>query len=94
MSAKNWEQALALANDVRLKRAKIKREIKVGKRDIGLCLELPEVQNMLVQELLIAQPRWGLARANRLMLKMGVGQLKKVGSLSKRQKQMLINGTR
>src|SRR4051794_26397579 len=54
-------QALARANEVRLARAALKRDITAGRREVTeVILESPwEADSMSLSELLCSQRRWG-----------------------------------
>lgn len=80
-------QALERANRIRLARAELKRAISGGERAVADVLrEPPEcAETMQVVDLLMAQRRWGRARARRLLLSAAVSELKTVGSLTARQ---------
>lgn len=85
-------QALARANQVRLARAALKREIGAGRRCVvETVIERPwEVESMTLSELLRSQRRWGRARARKLLTSIGLGEGKRLGSLTERQVGILV----
>jgi hypothetical protein len=85
-------QALARANQVRLARAALKRDIGAGRRGvIDTVVERPwEVESMTLSELLRSQRRWGRARARKLLTSIGLSEGKRLGSLTERQVGILV----
>ena len=84
-------RALARANEVRLARAALKREIAAGNRSaLEVVRDVPwEAESMAVGELLAAQRRWGKARSRKLINSAGLKETKEVGSLTERQRRIL-----
>jgi hypothetical protein len=85
-------QALARANQVRLARAALKRDIGAGRRGvIDTVVECPwEVESMTLSELLRSQRRWGRARARKLLTSIGLSEGKRLGTLTERQVGILV----
>ena len=85
-------QALARANQVRLARAALKRDISAGRRTVTqVILESPwEADSMSLGELLCSQRRWGRARSRKLLASSALGEGKKVGTLTERQRRILV----
>lgn len=85
-------QALARANQVRLARAALKREISAGRRSVSeVILDSPwEADSMSLSELLCSQRRWGRARSRKLLASAALGEGKKVGTLTERQRRILV----
>ena len=85
-------EALARANEVRLARAALKREISAGHRSITeVIMESPwEVESMSLGELLCAQRRWGRARSRKLLSSTSLSEGKRVGTLTERQRRILV----
>jgi hypothetical protein len=85
-------QALARANQVRLARAAMKREIGAGRRSvIDAVAECPwEAESMTLSELLRSQRRWGRARARKLLTSIGLNEGKRLGTLTQRQVGILV----
>ncbi len=84
-------EALARANEVRLARAALKREISAGQRSVTeVIMDSPwEAESMSLSELLCSQRRWGRARSRKLLSSAALGEGKKVGSLTERQRRIL-----
>jgi hypothetical protein len=85
-------QALARANQVRLARAALKRDISAGRRGITqVILDSPwEVESMSLSELLCSQRRWGRARSRKLLSSIALSEGKRVGTLTERQRRILV----
>jgi hypothetical protein len=85
-------QALARANQVRLARAALKRDISAGRRSItAVIMESPwEAESMSLGELLCAQRRWGRARSRKLLSSTALSEGKQVGTLTERQRRILV----
>jgi hypothetical protein len=84
-------RALARANQVRLARAELKREVAFGKVDVArVILYCPwEVESMAVSDLLISQHRWGETRCHKLLARLPISEKKTVGSMTDRQRHAL-----
>src|SRR3954447_17795111 len=85
-------EALKRANDIRVKRAQLKKGLKSGDVSIEEVLaEPPEfVSTAKVFDMLMAVPRFGRVKAARLLNQCGISQPKTVGGLSDRQRHELI----
>jgi hypothetical protein len=85
-------EALARANQVRLARAELKRAIGAGRRGVTeIVLECPwEAESMSLIELLGAQRRWGRARSRKLLTSLGLTEMKRLGTLTERQRGILV----
>jgi hypothetical protein len=85
-------QALARANQVRLARAALKRDISAGRRNITeVIFESPwEAESMSLSELLCSQRRWGRARSRKLLASATLSEGKRVGTLTERQRRVLV----
>ncbi|MBF6621273.1 MAG: hypothetical protein ITG02_13725 [Patulibacter sp.] len=84
--------ALARANEIRIARAALKREIAAGERlPAEVIAECPaEAHSMPVAELIGAQHRWGEARTLRLLRRAELSETKPLGHLTPRQRRALI----
>ncbi len=84
-------RALARANEVRLARAELKRRIARG--DISaaeVILACPEAAgSWSVGELLMSQRRWGITRCRKFLARNQISEIKKIGALTERQRQLL-----
>jgi hypothetical protein len=85
-------RALARANEVRLARAALKREIAAGARQVtDVILDMPwEAESMGLAELLCSQRRWGRARSRKLLNSLGLNEAKELGTLTDRQNGILV----
>jgi hypothetical protein len=81
-------EALAHANEIRLARAAIKRQIKAGGTTAAdIVRECPdEVSTMTISELLCSQQRWGRARARKFLSPLAVNENRELGKLTERQR--------
>lgn len=85
-------QALARANEVRLARAALKRDITAGRRNVtDVILASPwEAESMSLSELLCSQRRWGRARSRKLLASATLSEAKRLGTLTERQRRILV----
>jgi hypothetical protein len=85
-------QALQRAQDIRLGRAMIKKEIRDGKVSVVDVLETePYVcDTMSVLQLFMAQRGWALRKADRFILRTLANPGKKLGQLNKRERTRLV----
>jgi hypothetical protein len=90
--------ALARANQVRLARADLKREVAEGRRTVADVLsdDVPwEAASMTIMDLLMAQHRWGRTRCRRFLVRLPVDLLmaetKTLGSMTLRQRRLLAD---
>jgi len=85
-------EALARANEVRLARAALKRDVSAGHRSVvDVITGSPwESESMSLSELLCSQRRWGRARSRKLLAAAALGEGKKVGTLTERQRRILV----
>lgn len=84
--------ALQRANEVRLARAELKRQIGAGKITVGqVVLSVPwEAASMTVYDLLMAQKRWGRTRTRKFLSAIPLTESKTVGSLTDRQRNAIV----
>jgi hypothetical protein len=85
--------ALERANEIRMFRARMKREIGAGRRSVHVVLAAPvaEVETMKVFDLLMAMPKVGRVKANRLLTRAHVSPSKTLGGLTTRQRTELLS---
>src|SRR6202007_3193078 len=85
--------ALKRANDVRVKRAKLKKDLKDGRVRIEQILGNPPeyVSTAKVIDILMAVPKFGRVKAARFLHPCRISQSKTVGGLSDRQRAELID---
>jgi hypothetical protein len=86
-------RALERANEVRLARAELKRRIAEGDVTAAeVILDCPwEASSWNVGDLLMSQRRWGGARCRKLLSRAQVGEMKKIGTLTERQRRLLAS---
>lgn len=84
-------QALQRANEVRLARAELKRNIGLGTLSVAEVIRTCpwEAASMTIAELLRSQPRWGTTRASKFIAGIGMPETKTVGSMTERQRALL-----
>lgn len=84
--------ALQRANDVRVRRAKLKKDLKEGTVGIEEILGNPPeyVSTAKVIDILMAVPKFGRVKAARFLNTCRISQSKTVGGLSDRQRTELI----
>lgn len=84
-------RALERANEVRLARAQLKRQIADGHTTAArIILDLPpEARNWSVRELLMSQRRWGSIRSRKLLSELQISELRPIGALTDRQRLLL-----
>ena len=85
-------EALKRANDIRVKRAQLKKDLKAGTVSIETILDAPPeyVETAKVFDMLMAVPKFGRVKAARFLNACRISQSKTVGGLSDRQRQELI----
>jgi S13-like protein len=86
-------EALRRANDIRTRRARLKRDLKAGRESIhGLLLDPPEyLETAKVFDLLLAVPKYGRVKVNRILTQCRISPSKTVGGLSERQRNELVS---
>jgi hypothetical protein len=84
--------ALRRANDIRVRRAKLKKDLKDGRVRIETILGNPPeyVETAKVIDILMAVPKFGRVKAARFLNTCRISQSKTVGGLSERQRTELI----
>lgn len=86
-----YMRALERANQVRLARAELKREIATGEVSVAeVILGCPwEADSMAVADLLMSQRRWGQSRCRKFLAQIPMSEKKTVGSMTERQRLTL-----
>lgn len=81
-------RALARANEVRLARAELKRQVHAGEVSAAdvILASAWEAESMTVADLLMAQRRWGHSRCRTLLQRIPMSETKTVGSMTDRQR--------
>ena len=85
-------EALQRANDIRVRRAQLKKDLKDGRIQIDdILIEPPEyVATAKVFDILVAVPKFGRVKAGKLLTQCRISQSKTVGGLSERQRGELV----
>jgi len=85
-------EALKRANDIRSARARLKKDLKAGKKTIQALLRDPPeyVQTAKVFDMLLAVPKYGRVKANRVLNQCRISPSKTIGGLSERQRGELV----
>ena len=85
-------RALEAANEIRTRRAQLKRDLKAGKVAIeGLLLDPPEyLETAKVFDMMLAVPKYGRVKVNRILNQCRVSPSKTIGGLSVRQRSQLV----
>ena len=85
--------ALESANEIRSYRAKLKRDIKVGRTSVVHLLVDPpeEIETMKIFDLLLAMPKMGRVKVNKLLMQCRISPSKTVGGMSERQRDEVVS---
>jgi len=85
--------ALQRANEIRTKRAQLKRDLKAGRHSIhSLLLEPPDfVGTAKVVDMLLAVPKYGRVKVDKILRQCKISPSKTVGGLSERQRNELVS---
>jgi hypothetical protein len=84
-------RALERANEIRLARAELKRQIAEGEVSVAdVLLDVPPYANSwAVWDLLMSQRRWGTSKCRKFLWKNHITETKQIGALTERQRRML-----
>ncbi|HWC27152.1 MAG TPA: integration host factor, actinobacterial type [Solirubrobacteraceae bacterium] len=84
--------ALTRANHVRSERAQLKKDLKAGRTSIHtLLLEPPDyIKTAKVFDLLLAVPKYGRVKVNKVLAQCRISPSKTIGGLSERQRAELV----
>lgn len=85
--------ALERANEIRTRRAAFKRDLKAGRESIdALLVEPPDYMNTArVFDVLLAVPKYGRVKVNRILQMLRISPNKTIGGLSSRQRAELVS---
>ena len=85
-------EALQRANEIRTKRAALKRDLKAGRENIHtLLLDPPEfLETAKVFDMLLAVPKYGRVKVNKVLQLCRISPSKTIGGLSERQRAELV----
>ena len=85
--------ALARANDVRSRRARLKRDLKAGRRSIEEILSDPPeyLASATILDLLIWTPKRRRITANKVLLHCRISAARTIGALTERQRRVILS---
>lgn len=85
--------ALKNANEIRTKRATLKRDLKAGRASIhDLLLEPPDfIHSMKIFDLMFACPKYGRVKVNKCLQLCRISPSKTIGGMSPRQRTELCS---
>lgn len=85
--------ALETANQVRSQRAQLKRDLKAKRKMIhDLLLEPPDyIETMKVFDLMLACPKYGRVKVNKVLQQCRISPSKTIGGLSQRQRTEVVS---
>lgn len=85
-------RALRRANDIRTRRAQLKRDLKAGRAKVEtLLLDPPEwVESAKAFDMILAVPKYGRVKANKILTQCRISPSKTIGGLSQRQRAELV----
>jgi len=85
-------RALRRANEIRTARAQLKRDLKAGKAKIETLLKDPPeyVLSAKVFDMILAVPKYGRVKANKILSQCRISPSKTIGGLSERQRAELV----
>jgi hypothetical protein len=85
--------ALQRANEIRTRRAQLKRDLKAGRQSIHTLLGAPPdyVATAKVFDMLLAVPKYGRVKANKILAQCRISPSKTIGGLSERQRAELVS---
>lgn len=89
-------RALEMANEIRTKRAQLKRDLKAGKVKIDVLLQQPPeyLSSAKVFDIILAVPKYGRVKVNRILNSCRISPSKTIGGLSERQRAELVTQLR
>ncbi len=84
--------ALQRANQIRTRRAQLKRDLKAGRASIhDLLKDPPEyLETAKVFDMLLAVPKYGRVKVNKILVTCRISPSKTIGGLSERQRNELV----
>lgn len=85
-------RALEAANEIRTRRAQLKRDLKAGRIQIErLLLDPPDyLGSAKVFDVMLAVPKYGRVKVNRILNQCRISPSKTIGGLSVRQRAELV----
>lgn len=85
-------EALQRANEIRSRRAQLKRDLRGGRSSIHQLLASPPeyVETAKVFDMLLAVPKYGRVKVNKILTQCRISPSKTIGGLSQRQRAELV----
>jgi hypothetical protein len=85
--------ALQRANEIRTRRAQLKRDLKAGRASFDSLLATPPdfLATAKVFDMLLAVPKYGRVKANKVLQQCRISPSKTIGGLSERQRNELVS---
>ncbi len=85
--------ALQRANQIRTRRAQLKRDLKAGRVSIHDLLRNPPdyLETAKVFDMLLAVPKYGRVKVNKILVTCRISPSKTIGGLSERQRNELVS---
>lgn len=85
-------EALARANEIRLARANLKRDLKAGRVSASAVIADPPewAETMTLFKLLLATPRYGHQMVNTALNRTGISPSKTLAGLTDRQREAIL----
>jgi hypothetical protein len=85
--------ALERANQIRTRRAQLKRDLKAGRVSIHDLLKSPPeyLETAKVFDMLLAVPKYGRVKVNKILVTCRISPSKTIGGLSERQRNELVS---
>src|SRR5919202_33730 len=92
-SLKQRMTALQRANEIRTRRAQLKKDLRAGRANPqALFLSPPDyIQTAKVSEMLLAVPKYGQVKVNKILAHCRISPSKTIGGLSSRQRAELVS---
>jgi hypothetical protein len=86
-------KALGRANEVRTDRAQLKRDLKAGRKLVhDILLDPPDtVETMKVFDLILACPKYGRIKTNKILQQCRISPSKTIGGMSPRQRTEVVS---
>lgn len=86
-------EALQRGNEIRTRRAQLKRDLKAGRALIHLILMEPPdyVETAKIFDMLLAVPKYGRVKVNKVLQVCRISPSKTIGGMSERQRAELIS---
>lgn len=82
--------ALARANEVRVAQVQLRNELRAGLIDIADAINDERADSIRIFDLLRCQRRWGPTKARALCHRLMIGELRRCGELTLRQKGLIV----